>query len=226
MQRGLQHRADDSVVDGSRVDRTSFDDGIGRGVDVVVGEAHCGQRLGRPDLVAQVPDRASGVVGPATGVLERRDDLGQRGGGRLGVGRDHIRQHGRVGGRVRQVEGAAELTAQLAAQNAPPAGVTAFIVPSGLRGGSASASSNTFVQNIEEVVSVVLIMGHADRTGGKALPRLDECIDQVLAAICGWAPDGCVGVFRLTRAATFDFQPTRVAYQIEFAVEDQLRIIT
>ena len=46
----------------------------------------------------------------------------------------------------------------------------------------------------------------------------------MIEAICGWAPDGMVGVFRLSRGGIVSFTGGTLVYQIEFAVGDQLRI--
>lgn len=125
---------------------------------------------------------------------------------------------------LRKVEGAAELTSYMATQNKPPAGITAFVVPTGLRGGEVTSASTLYVQMVEEVVTVILIMRHADRTGAAALPKIEAAIDECITAVAGWGPDDAPGTFRLRSGAPFSFSGDMLAYQIEFAIMDQLRI--
>ena len=125
-----------------------------------------------------------------------------------------------------RVEGALEL-AEMVRRNALP-NVTpqAYVVPLGFRPlGSGEASAGAFTQDIDEIVGVVLIARVAgDVTGRKALPTLGPLIDAVVAALAGWAPnDDVTGVFRLQRGALVSLAAGVVIYQLDFAIQDQLR---
>ncbi len=128
--------------------------------------------------------------------------------------------------RVRPAADLAELIAKKALPQAP---VTAFLLPAGLRARTeGDAAANAFTQMLDELVSVlVVIRTQNDITGAKALPRIDEITDQVIAALCGWAPeeDNVFGVFRLLRGQLLSAEAGVVAYQIDLAVQKQLRII-
>ena len=126
---------------------------------------------------------------------------------------------------LRSVEGAAQLTALMEAKALPQAaGVSAFVLPTGLRGGQPSASAGIFVQPIEESVSVLLSLRNAGRTGEKGLEDIGPHIDAVLAALCGWGPEDAPGVFRLVRAGTVALTKGTFTYVIELSLTDQLRI--
>lgn len=126
---------------------------------------------------------------------------------------------------LRSVAGAAELSALLASKAlSQQAGIAAFVLPTGLRGGQVTAATELFVQGVEESVSVLLTMRNAGRTGDKALQEIGPQIDGVLAAICGWGPDDAPGVFRLVRGGSVSLADGTFTYVIEFSISDQLRI--
>ncbi|MEX2126969.1 MAG: hypothetical protein WD871_01830 [Xanthobacteraceae bacterium] len=127
-----------------------------------------------------------------------------------------------LGGRV---EGAAELSALVKSNALPQVTPASFVLPNGLRGGAADAVTGLFRQQLDEVVSVVLIVRVAgDRTGAGALPTIDTVIGQVVNAVCGWAPAGQIGVFRLSAGRLVSLNAGAVIYQLDFAIADQLRI--
>jgi hypothetical protein len=125
-----------------------------------------------------------------------------------------------------RVEGAAELSELVRRNELPNVTPHAYVLPLGLRPlGQGEAGANAFSQDIEEVVGVVVVQRAAgDRTGWKALPTIDTLRDQLLTAIAGWAPDeAAIGVFRLQRAAIVSVSAGVVIYQIDFAIQLQLR---
>lgn len=94
-----------------------------------------------------------------------------------------------------------------------------------MRGSEVTASTGMFVQNVEHLFAVYLtIPATADRAGAKALPDALALQAEVITALAGWAPDDVSGVFRLARAGLQRFEPGIIAYVIEFAISDQLRI--
>jgi hypothetical protein len=126
---------------------------------------------------------------------------------------------------LRTVEGAAELAALMKANALPQAdGVSAFVLPTGLRGGQVTSATEIFAQHVEESVSVLLSLRNAGRTGTKALERIEPQIEAVLAAICGWGPQDAPGVFRLVKAGTVSMAAGSFTYVIELSISDQLRI--
>lgn len=107
----------------------------------------------------------------------------------------------------------------------PVAGVAAYVIATGLTGQPASAAAGFYVQPVQRQLSVVLFLMSVDRTGARAIDAVDTLTDDVLAALCGWAPDDTVGVFELQRARIVPSQHrSLLAYQFEFRIQDQLRI--
>ena len=123
-----------------------------------------------------------------------------------------------LGGRV---EGAAAVGA-----NGVPENVTALVMPLGLVGARADTGTGVFVQEFRETVGVYLIARSHDRLGKKALQRLRPLILEIIETIAGWAPSDEVGVFELSRGALKSMAKGTLIYQIDFSINDQLRITT
>ena len=62
-----------------------------------------------------------------------------------------------------------------------------------------------------------------DNSENKA-PHIPVLIRQVLDAVAGWGPDDAVGVFELARGSLLHNRDGRLVYQLDFAIDDQLRI--
>lgn len=123
-----------------------------------------------------------------------------------------------------RVEGATSLV-QLLSQNAlPQHGPAARVISAALQGGEPSAGSGYFTQAYTETVSVFLVFRNVQGTGGNELDLFDEVKWAVIEAICGWAPDDSVGVFRLANGQVRNMAQGTLIYQIDFAIGDQLRI--
>ena len=124
-----------------------------------------------------------------------------------------------------RVEGALEL-AEMVRRNALP-NVTphAYVVPLGFRPlGTGEASAGAFTQDVDEIVGVVLVIHSAgDVTGRKALATVGPLIAATIDAVAGWGPESAIGVFRLQRGALISLNAGFVIYQIDFAIQDQLR---
>lgn len=136
-----------------------------------------------------------------------------------------VRLEAQVPALARRVEGAAELSELVRKNNLPQQTPAAFVLPLGLRGGEADTSAGIFRQSFDETIAVVLIIESAgDATGGKALPTIHALIWAVIAAIAGWAPADEIGVFRLMRGQLVSMSRGIVIYQLDFAIQDQLRI--
>jgi len=123
-----------------------------------------------------------------------------------------------------RVEGAAHL-AQLMAQNLLPQNTPAAnVIATGLTGGAPDAGAGLFRQAYDEQVTVYLTFRNVQGTGGNALDLFDQVKWAVIEALCGWAPDDTVGVFRLQRGQVVNMSTGTLLYQIDFAIGDQLRI--
>lgn len=125
-----------------------------------------------------------------------------------------------------RVSGAAEFNNLMQSGNIPQAPFFAFLIPSGLRGQDPSAMSGSFVQAYRETLGVVLGFRTNSASANEALPEIDAGISSVIYAFCGWAPDinNIPGVFQLVSGRVAGFNKGAVFYQLEFAINRQLRI--
>lgn len=127
-------------------------------------------------------------------------------------------------GRVQGALELSEMQRQKALPNYTPAG---FVVPNGIVArGDGDASANAFLQMVDEVVSVVLVLRTAgDVRGAKTQPQLHTLIWAVINALCGWDPGaGEIGVLSLRRGRIVSFDAGTVFYQLDFAIQDQVRV--
>lgn len=125
-------------------------------------------------------------------------------------------------GRIHPVGELADILARGTLAQATPA---AFVLPLGIRGGRADAVTGLYRQNIERLVGVVLAVRHVnDPTGALAKAALDPLIDATIGVLAGWGDDDMIGVFTLARGELAGIDKGTITYQLDFAIEDQLRI--
>lgn len=128
-----------------------------------------------------------------------------------------------------RVEGALDFAQLLASGQLPATTPAANVMPFGLQGGRADASAGAFRQEYTDNVAVLLTLRTAGGGAGGQIDRardmLGELVIAVLRAIAGWAPGEEIGVLRLTRGALITARRGVLVYQIDFAIDDQLRII-
>ncbi len=111
--------------------------------------------------------------------------------------------------------------------NLPQVTPAAFVLPLGMRGGQPDAAAGMFRQFYDDVVAIVLVVEFAgDATGGRALPPIDALVRAIVDAMAGWGPGNQVGVFRLMAGRLVSVAAGTVIYQLDFAINDQLRIAT
>lgn len=124
-----------------------------------------------------------------------------------------------------RVQGAAKLAELQARNQVPQYSPAAYVIGSGLRGGAADATAGMFRQAIDRMVSIILFVRLAgDATGGAAAVELDQLVEDVVTRIAGWAPDEAIGVWRLGRGELIAFSGGLATYQLDFILDDQLRI--
>lgn len=127
-----------------------------------------------------------------------------------------------LAGRVHSAAKLAQLSERGGLAQVSPA---AFVLPLGLRGGSPDAVTGLFRQRLDRLVGVVIVVRNAgDGTGAAAMVELDPLVDSVIAAVAGWGPDDAAGVFSLARGELVSLVTGTITYQLDFQLEDQLRI--
>lgn len=124
-----------------------------------------------------------------------------------------------------RVDGAANLVQLMQQNQLPQHTPAANVISSGLGGGPADAVAEVFRQTFDETISVFLTFRNVQGTGARSLELFDEVRTDVIEAICGWGPEGKLGVFRLVRGQVVNMAAGTLIYQIDFAIADQLRII-
>ena len=131
----------------------------------------------------------------------------------------------RVSDLAGRVRGAAELSALVKRNALPNETPFAFVLPLGLHGGDDEVATGLFRQSVDDTIAVVLLVEAAgDVAGEKALPSIDTLVHAIMEALCGWSPANAFGVFRLVRGSLLSLNAGTVIYQIDFAIQDQLRI--
>ncbi|MGB3165637.1 MAG: hypothetical protein WBA68_02560 [Alteraurantiacibacter sp.] len=124
-----------------------------------------------------------------------------------------------------RIGNAAQFSTLVEKNQTPQVTPAAFVLPGPLQGGQAQAMTGAFVQNFSETVIVVLFVKVAgDARGGRAIDEITPLIRQVVEAVAGWAPEDAVGVFTLANGELVGSQRGHLIYQLNFALNDQLRI--
>lgn len=140
-----------------------------------------------------------------------------------------------VGARLRDqvaglaaVQGVADLAAALKSAPQIHGRPLAYVAHLGMQGGPARAVAGAYVQDLDTRIGVyVFFPSVSDPTGGRGQDEVGQVLAAILAALCGWVPEpNCPGPLRLWRQQMADLRPGLIAYEIIFAVQDQLRITT
>lgn len=115
--------------------------------------------------------------------------------------------------------------AELVEKKRLPSRTGGFVLPGGLRGGTADAATGLFRQSFSEIVKVVLVVRVAgDPLRAKAVAGLVPLVRATIEAVAGWAPDDATGIFRLVQADLIGASGGALIFEIDFALDDQLRI--
>ncbi|MEM9968489.1 MAG: hypothetical protein AAF755_10345 [Pseudomonadota bacterium] len=124
-----------------------------------------------------------------------------------------------------RVEGGASFAALMQSGHRPQSPVQAYVLYAGVAArGTPPLGAGYFAQNIRESINVVLMVNSSAPEAQRALDLLRPINDAILQALCGWAPGDEVGVFELVRAEVVSFQKSLLIWNIDLAINDQLRI--
>ncbi len=101
----------------------------------------------------------------------------------------------------------------------------AYVLPLGLQGGKADAASGLFRQDVRWLWGVVLVVRAANEpTGAAALIKLTPLITAVIEAVAGAEDEAGFGVFTVARGEFVSLDAGLLIFQLDFAIDDQLRI--
>lgn len=124
-----------------------------------------------------------------------------------------------------RVEGLAELSLLMAANEVPQVTPCAFVIPLGLDGSEQLDATSVHSQIVTEQVGVIVVVDYAGvNHGAEALPELSQLIDELVRAIAGWTPDEATTNFALRRGRLLDSRQGSVFYQLDFSIQSLLRI--
>lgn len=127
-----------------------------------------------------------------------------------------------LAGRVHSAAKLAQLRQQGQLLQACPA---AFVLPTGLRAGRPDAAAGLFRQPVEWFESVVLAVRAAgDATGAAALAQIEPLIIATIEAVAGVEHPDRFGTYALASGDLLSLDAGLLIYQLDFAIEDQLRI--
>lgn len=125
------------------------------------------------------------------------------------------------GGRI---EGAAALAPLVAENRIPEQTPAAFVIPLGLDAGAADSMTGFHRQMMRLSWGVLIVISYAgDATGQDMMPGIDDLADQVRSSLTGFQP-GEDGVLELKRERLVRLDAGTLFYQIDFAIDEQLRI--
>lgn len=125
-----------------------------------------------------------------------------------------------LSGRIRAAE---DYAALLQMKGITSAQGGAYVMPSGIRGGRVEAATGVFTQMVDEIIAVVILVPSERGLGRQS--TIGSLKKSVIEALCGWVPDDAIGPFQLVRGAMINLGDGALAFQTEFSVPDQLRIV-
>ena len=134
---------------------------------------------------------------------------------------DRLKERGLFGGRIGP---AADLQALIRNGQAGQPILRAHVIPSALTGGRPSSAAGAYIQPVDRGVTVLFTLPASDGTGAGKTDQLEDLIGDTIAAVAGWRHSSMPGAFRLVRGGLLSMQGGTIAYQIDFAAGDQLRI--
>jgi hypothetical protein len=124
-----------------------------------------------------------------------------------------------------RVHSAAKLSELMRNNALPQVCPAAFVLPLGLRGGRADVVTGLFRQEIEWLEGVLLVVRAAgDATGARAKAELRPLIRAVIMAIAGTAGPDDFGTWVVRKGELASLFAGTLTYQLDFAIDDQLRI--
>lgn len=139
---------------------------------------------------------------------------------------------------AQRTKGMLDLSEMMRQKALPAYTPAAFVGHNGITGGAAEFSENAFLQAAEEAVSVVLVQRTAgDVIGSKGQGPLHVLVWDVIYALSGWSPadpdpddegDGTtpIGVLVLRRGRTNELRAGTVFYQLDFGLQQQIRVLS
>lgn len=133
----------------------------------------------------------------------------------------------RVSSLAGRVQAAADMSDMIRRQQLPQSPAAAFVLPLGLTPRSdGEAGAGAFTQAIDESFAVVLVVQTSgDGSGAKTAPKAEVLVWDVIQAVCGTDDPAAIGVYRLSRGRLIEVTAGAVFYQLDFAIQRQIRVM-
>lgn len=125
-----------------------------------------------------------------------------------------------------RVQGAGHMAELARSGGLPQVTPAAHVVPLGIRPSPANGGSGSYTQEIAEMIGVILTIRDHSAEAKRVLADLRGFIFRIIEAIAGWVPPGGVSNFTFARAELAGSSKGTFIYQIDFAISDQLRILS
>lgn len=141
---------------------------------------------------------------------------------------DEVRERieARVPALAGRLQNAADFAVMVETNRLPQHTPAAFVLPGTVSGGQATAMSGLFVQGLVETVIVVVVHRvTGDALAAKAIDTTAPIVREVVQAVAGWAPDDATGTFVFGQSELVGAKDGALVFQIDFLLDDQLRII-
>lgn len=123
------------------------------------------------------------------------------------------------------VEEVADLSSLIESGNWPQRDRAVWVIPLGFNAREPEDATGAHLQMLDEIVGVVLyVQVSGDPKAKAALAKIDTMQDAVLQNVCGFVPAGAIDAVRAQRARLLSVTAGRVLYQIDLAIQMQLRI--
>ena len=124
-----------------------------------------------------------------------------------------------------RVQGALQL-ARLQSQNQlPQTTPAAFVIPTGLTGGRVDAVTGLYRQTVGESVAVVVVIRSADDPRStRAMDPLSAVCWEVIHALSGIEMGEISGQLQFRRGFLVSLADSAAVYQLDFDLQDQMRI--
>lgn len=123
-----------------------------------------------------------------------------------------------------RVRGGTDYLAVIQNRSLPDAPVFAYVLYGGIaQNGTPNLGRNSYIHGVNRGVKVAVVIRTTDPTGAKAVDELEEIVEDVLQALCGWRPGSEAGVFQMTGASVGGVNNGLLILQIDFTIMDQLR---
>ncbi len=132
-----------------------------------------------------------------------------------------MKGRGLFGGRIGV---AADLQALIRNGTAGQPVLRAHVIASALLGRQPAAAAGAYVQSVERGVTILFTLPATDGTGAGKADQLEQLVSDTVAAVAGWRHPEMPGAFRLMRGDLLSMQGGTIAYKLDFAALDQLRI--